>query len=264
MYKIKLGFHICIISLPVFLFSAQVIKAQDSALNKYGLFVIENTEQFGKTLINNAQKHMVDLKTAIPNIIFDLRYATTDNFMHQQLYPSIHTTYLRKAAADSLKLVQKELNKSGLGLKIFDGYRPYSVTEKIWEPVKDDRYAADPRTGSGHNRGTSVDLTIVNLKNKQELDMGTGFDNFSDTAHHDFTNLPEEVLQNRLLLKNTMEKYGFKALDTEWWHYSLPNPKRFELMDLQFEQLGDLCRKDIKKSKGKNKIKNKMKNKVKV
>jgi D-alanyl-D-alanine dipeptidase len=124
--------------------------------------------------------------------------------------------------------------QSGLGLKIFDAYRPYSVTEKMWEPVQDDRYAADPKKGSGHNRGVAVDLTIINLKNNEALDMGTGFDNFSDTAHHAFTNLPEDVLQNRLLLKNIMEQHGFKALDTEWWHYSLPNAKEFELMNISF------------------------------
>ena len=103
--------------------------------------------------------------------------------------------------------------------------------------MQDDRYAADPKKGSGHNRGIAVDLTIINLKNKEELDMGTGFDNFSDTAHHGFTNLPEEVLQNRLLLKKVMAQHGFKALDTEWWHYSLPNANDFELLDISFKEL---------------------------
>ncbi len=125
----------------------------------------------------------------------------------------------------------------GLGLKIFDAYRPYSVTEKMWLPVQDDRYAADPKKGSGHNRGVAVDLTLIYLATGEELNMGTGFDNFSDTAHHAFTNLPEDILQNRLLLKKNMEQYGFKALDTEWWHYSLPNAKDFELLDIDFKKL---------------------------
>lgn len=157
--------------------------------------------------------------------------------MKQRLYPPLTTTYLRKAAADSLLAVQKELNKNGWGLKIFDAYRPYSVTERMWEPVQDDRYAADPRKGSGHNRGIAVDLTIIDLSTKKEFDMGTGFDNFSDTAHHAFTQLPSAVLQNRQLLKKIMEDHGFKALDTEWWHYYLPNSRQYELLDIPFARL---------------------------
>lgn len=113
----------------------------------------------------------------------------------------------------------------------------------MWELVKDDRYAADPKKGSGHNRGIAVDLTIIDLKTKEELAMGTGFDNFTDSAHHDFSALPVDVLQNRLLLKNTMEKYGFKALETEWWHYALPNSSEYELLDLSFDDLKKLSKK---------------------
>ncbi len=126
----------------------------------------------------------------------------------------------------ALQKVQKELNQSGWGLKIFDAYRPYSVTVKFWELVKDERYVANPSKGSGHNRGITVDLTIINLKTRLELNMGTGFDNFSDTAHHSFTNLSEDILQNRILLKTTMEKYGFKAYNEEWWHYSLADANK--------------------------------------
>jgi len=124
-----------------------------------------------------------------------------------------------------------------MGIKIWDAYRPYSVTEKMWELVKDDRYAADPKFGSGHNRGIAVDLTIIDLSTGKELDMGTGFDNFSDTAHHDFKNLPANVLQNRLVLRSVMEKHGFKALETEWWHYYFINGKDYELLDIPFEEL---------------------------
>ena len=107
----------------------------------------------------------------------------------------------------------------------------------MWERVKDDRYAADPKKGSGHNRGIAVDLTLINLKTGKELNMGTGFDNFTDSAHHAFTNLPEEILQNRLLLKKIMEEHGFKSLDTEWWHYSLPAAANFQLLDINFKDL---------------------------
>lgn len=237
MNKITHRFQIKIFWSLIFLLNLSPAKAQDTILNKYGLWVITTVKLLNKTIEKNPFKQMIDLKTKIPGLVLDLRYTTFNNFMLQPLYPAITSTYLRKPAADSLAVIQNRLNDEGFGLKIFDAYRPYSITEKMWEPVKDDRYAADPKKGSGHNRGIAVDLTIINLQTGEELNMGTGFDNFSDTAHHAFTSLPEDVLQNRLLLKKVMEQHGFKALDTEWWHYSLPNAKDFELLDINFKEL---------------------------
>jgi zinc D-Ala-D-Ala dipeptidase len=235
--KIIHRFQLLLLYIIIFTLIIPTAAAQDTLLNKYGLWVIKDVGQLQKTVKQNPAKAMVDLKQTIVGLVFDLRYATTNNFIQQQLYSPIKTTYMRKVAVDSLVVIQLELNKQGLGLKIFDAYRPYSVTEKLWELVKDDRYAADPKKGSGHNRGIAVDLTIIKLNNKEDLNMGTGFDNFSDTAHHAFKNLPDTVLQNRLLLKTTMEKHGFKALDTEWWHYYLPNTALYELLDIDFKKL---------------------------
>lgn len=237
MNKIIHRIEIRAICFVVFLLTSTAARTQDTVLNKYGLWVIKDVKILQKTIRKNPAKQMSDLRAQVPGLILELCYAGTSNFMRQQLYPAITTTYLRKPAADSLRVIQQALKKSGLALKIFDAYRPYSVTEKMWEPVQDDRYAADPKKGSGHNRGVAVDLTIINLNTKEELDMGTGFDNFSDTAHHAFTNLPEAILQNRLLLKNIMEQHGFKALETEWWHYYLPDAKEYELLDIPFEKL---------------------------
>ena len=244
MNKIIHRFQLTVFCSLIFLLTSIAATAQnalklheDTALNKYGLLVLHSLPQLQQAVKKNSANQMMDLRKLIPSLMLDLRYATTNNFMHEKLYPVITTTWLRKPAADSLVKIQQQLKTMGLGLKIFDAYRPYAVTEKMWEPVKDDRYAADPKKGSGHNRGIAVDLTIINLKTGKELNMGTGFDNFSDTAHHAFTNLPEEILQNRLLLKTTMEQHGFKALDTEWWHYSLPNAKDFELLDINFTDL---------------------------
>ncbi len=240
MNKIILRFHLTVIYGIVFLTVAFSAVAQDSSLNKYGLLVIHDATVLQNSIRNDPAKAMSDLKKKIPGLLFDLRYATANNFMRQQLYPDGTSAWLRKAAADSLFRVQNELKQSGLGLKIFDAYRPYSVTEKMWELVKDDRYAADPKKGSNHNRGIAVDLTIINLRSRTELNMGTGFDNFTDTAHHTFTNLSGDILQNRLILKTIMEKHGFKALETEWWHYSLFNAADFELLDLDFTTLKKL------------------------
>ncbi|HUS02760.1 MAG TPA: M15 family metallopeptidase [Chitinophagaceae bacterium] len=216
--------------------------AQDTTLNKYGLWVIKDVRTLNGTIASDSNKQMADIKKIIPNIILDLRYATSNNFMHSKLYPPVTATYIRLPAARALQNIQGELNERGLGLKIYDAYRPYSVTERMWEPIKDDRYVADPKKGSGHNRGIAVDLTIIDLKTKKELPMGTGYDNFSDTAHQTFMNLPQKILQNRDLLKALMEKYGFKLFETEWWHYSLPNAANYEILDIPFKKLRKITR----------------------
>lgn len=224
-----------------------MVSAQSKIANKYGLTIINSTKILQKEIDSNPVNKMVNLRKAIPGIKLDLKYATTQNFMHYKLYSSGHTTFLRKPAADNLKKIVQELRKQNLGIKIFDAYRPYSVTEKMWEKVKDSRYAADPANGSGHNRGAAVDLTLVDLKTGKELSMGTGFDNFSDTAHPGFTNLPAEILKNREILKNMMEKFGFKQLSTEWWHFYLPNSSSFQLLDISF---ADMEKMDRKKKSG--------------
>ena len=237
MNKRFIPFYIRIAIIPGILFNSITAFSQDTLLNKYGLWVINSVDVYKKTIAKYPQKIMVALSVEMPEAIIDLKYAGTDNFMHTKLYPPVTTTYLRLAASDALFSVLTELRMKHMTIKIWDAYRPYSVTERMWEPVKDDRYAADPKFGSGHNRGIAVDLTIVDLTTNKELDMGTGFDNFSDTAHQDYKNLPGNVLQNRSLLRSLMEKHGFKALETEWWHYYLPDTSKYELLDLSFDQL---------------------------
>ena len=160
--------------------------------------VTKDLKTYLRQVKNDSDKKMIELKTLMPNLVYDLRYATTNNFMQRLMYPeNTRNTFLRKPAALALQKAQQELNEKGLSLKIFDAYRPYSVTVQFWKLVHDERYVANPAKGSGHNRGIAVDLTIINLQTKQELNMGTGFDNFTDTAHSNFNALPEEVLQNR-------------------------------------------------------------------
>ncbi|HEU4469576.1 MAG TPA: M15 family metallopeptidase [Flavisolibacter sp.] len=180
---------------------------------------------------------MTELKAAVPGIVYDLRYAGTANFTGKKLYPRGDLGFMRLAPALALKQVQEALNKKGYGLKVFDAYRPHGATVKMWELVKDERYAANPAKGSGHNRGLAIDLTIIEMSSGKELDMGTGFDSFTDTAHHAFQQLPKKVLENRLLLKQAMEAAGFKPLSTEWWHYSWPNDRNYAVLDIPFRSL---------------------------
>jgi D-alanyl-D-alanine dipeptidase len=221
------------------IFFLQIVHAcpADTIRNRYGLWVIRSGKEFVKTIHNNPEKRMCDISAMIPGILIELKYAGIDNFSHTKLYPTIRTSFLRLKAAQALKKVELELNDDSLGLNIWDAYRPYSITERMWEMVKDERYAANPRFGSGHNRGIAVDLTIVRLKDHTELDMGTGFDHFGDSAHHDFTRLETNVIENRKRLRTTMEKHGFRALESEWWHYYFSDSNDYELLDLSFKQL---------------------------
>jgi D-alanyl-D-alanine dipeptidase len=217
-------------------FTFAVATAQDTGYTRPA--VTDKWDVYKKQVKNDSSKKMIELKTRVPGIVYDLRYATTNNFMHRLMYPvTTKNTFMRQPAVAALQKVQAELNQQGMGLKVFDAYRPYSVTVKFWELVKDERYVANPSKGSGHNRGIAVDLTIIYLRDGRELNMGTGFDNFTDTAHHTFTRLPGDVLQNRELLRSTMEKYGFKAFESEWWHYFLADGNRFEILDIGFSKL---------------------------
>ena len=212
--------------------------AQQTNTSKYGVEIIDKLTEYQKTVGQDSLKQLVSLKQAVPAIVYDLRYASRDNFMKRPMYPkNTHHTLMRKEPAHALTQVQDELQQKGLGLKIFDAYRPYAVTVRFWELVHDERYVANPSKGSGHNRGLAVDLTLIDLKTGKELDMGTGFDNFTDTAHHNFTQLPQAVLDNRRLLKTTMENHGFVLYESEWWHYFWPNNRSYEVLDLPFSKL---------------------------
>jgi D-alanyl-D-alanine dipeptidase len=168
-------------------------------------------------------------------------YCTEENFTQSKLYDTSYSLYLAENAAKLLALVQDSLQKTGLDLLIFDGYRPYTVTKLMWKLVPDERYTANPAKGSGHNRGIAIDLTLIDMKSGMELEMPTGYDNFSDSAHHDFMKISPPAKQNRDLLKGVMEHFGFEIFPTEWWHYSLPDPRSYPLYDISFKELKQLA-----------------------
>jgi zinc D-Ala-D-Ala dipeptidase len=199
--------------------------------------VVKKTKIYRQQLEKDSNYFMIELKETIPDLVYDFPYATEKNFTGSTLYTDSTVTFVRLPVAKALQKVQNELQVQGYGLKIYDAYRPYAVTKKMWELVRDERYVANPAKGSGHNRGLAVDLTIIELQTKKELDMGTGFDNFTDTAHHSFKDLPSSVLNNRLLLRRLMEKQGFRALETEWWHYSWPNDRNYDVLDIDVKKL---------------------------
>ncbi len=178
---------------------------------------------------------VVDIKAVNPRIIIDMKYATVDNFTKRRLYDS-NTCFLRKSTAVKLDAVQKELERMNLGLKVWDCYRPLAVQRILWAILPDERYVANPKTGSRHNRASAVDLTVVDSQGT-ELQMPTGFDDFTLRADHHYQDLPDQVIRNRELLKNLMKRAGFIPLPEEWWHYDDGEWMKFDLMDIRFQDL---------------------------
>lgn len=185
----------------------------------------------GCRTVSEKPDDFVELTKMIPGLVLDIRYATTNNFTGQKVYPNARC-FLRRGPAEKLKRVQNDLASEGLGLRIFDGFRPLAVQRKFWEIMPDDRYVANPAKGSRHNRGAAVDLTLIRLADGQELRMPTPFDDFSERAGRDFANLPAEVIRNRELLRRVMEKHGFVGLATEWWHFDDVDWRNYPLADL--------------------------------
>jgi len=206
----------------------------DVPQNRYGLPVVPDAATYERLARTDPAKRLVDLESL--SIPLDIRYATPDNFMKKPLYP-VAKAYLRAPAARALAEVQRELAPRSLGIKVFDAYRPYRVTEAMWEPIRNPDYVADPAKGSRHNRGAAVDLTLIDLRTGAEVTMPTAYDDFTERAAHAFTDLPADALANRTLLREVMVKHGFDPLPSEWWHYDFRGWERFELMDVGLEEL---------------------------
>lgn len=179
--------------------------------------------------------NLVNIQTLNPNIRVFMPYATTKNFTGQKVYEKA-VCYLRKEVAEKLNKVQKKLEKMGLGLLVWDGYRPLSVQKKFWELVPDENYVANPAKGSRHNRGAAVDLTLVTLDDT-ELEMPSEFDDFSEKAHRDYMNCSAQALKNRQLLQDVMHEEGFEGWHNEWWHFDAHGWQQYALLDISIEEL---------------------------
>ena len=183
------------------------------------------------------QSDFVLLKSLSSNFVFDMKYATPDNFLKQAVY-ECGDCYLRKSTAEALVKANAEFLKLGYRIKLFDCYRPLAVQKKMWKILPGTHYVANPAKGSKHNRGAAVDLTLVD-KDGNELDMGTPFDFFGKEAHHTCTTLPKKVLENRKLLKDILDKYNFKSIYSEWWHYEYRPEMQSKVEDFQWECNGE-------------------------
>ena len=194
--------------------------------------VLKSNKLISKIYLDFPNDALVNVKSLIPDIKVDMPYAGTNNFTGIRLYPC-NKCFLRYEVANALIDVQNKLKQKQMGLKLFDGYRPFSVQAIMFKKFPIPGYVADSIGGSVHNRGSAVDLTIID-KTGNELDMGTGFDELSRKANHNYLLFPDTILKNRIFLKELMQSCNFTPIHSEWWHYNYIDGRKFPKIDDPF------------------------------
>lgn len=167
----------------------------------------------------NDSNAFVNLRNYSNDFVFDMKYATADNFLKEKVYPC-DECFLRVKTVRALLEANKSFLEKGYRIKLYDCYRPKAIQKKMWKIVPDANFVANPKKGSIHNRGGAVDISLVDSLGV-EVNMGTKFDFFGEEASHKYQNLSEEILANREFLKAIMLQNNFKSFDSEWWHYNL-------------------------------------------
>jgi len=177
---------------------------------------------------------LINIKSLDSSILVDLKYSTTDNFMEKNMYGCLTNCYLQPDIADRLKLCQEYLKKkdSTLTLLIYDGVRPRSVQQYMWDlldmPINEKtKFVSNPKKGSLHNFGAAVDITLANALSEKALDMGTDFDHFGILAWPikekqmlEDSLLTKQQVDNRKFLRRSMRAGRFFNIQTEWWHFN--------------------------------------------
>lgn len=169
----------------------------------------------------------VNLNNYSKDFVFDMKYATVDNFLNEKVYPCA-ACFLRVKTVKAILEANKSFLAKGFRIKLYDCYRPKAIQKKMWKLVPDANFVANPKKGSIHNRGGAVDISLVDSLGI-EVNMGTKFDYFGEEASHNYQNLSEEILANRKFLKEIMLQHNFKSFDSEWWHYNLNGTNKDEV-----------------------------------
>ena len=189
----------------------------------------------GVITITQAQEtKLVNIKSYGGNYSYEVRYATTDNFLKQQVYDCVQCLLIPEVAK-ALSAANHDFCELGYQVKIYDCYRPLSVQKKMWELYPNPRYVGNPYgSGSIHNRGAAIDMTIVTLDGKS-LDMGSDYDHFGKEAHLNYPHT-DTIKNNRKLLWDVMKRNGFSPISSEWWHFNY-DAKNYglEVLDVDFD-----------------------------
>jgi CubicO group peptidase (beta-lactamase class C family)/D-alanyl-D-alanine dipeptidase len=181
---------------------------------------------------------LVDLATLDSTIRFDIRYATSNNFISTPMYQQARA-FLQRPAAEALLRAHRALARQGLGLLIHDAYRPWYVTRMFWDATPDSArvFVADPSRGSRHNRGAAVDLTLYDRRTGRPIQMVSGYDEFSGRAYPDYPGGTSLQRYHRELLRRAMESEGFRVFEAEWWHFDYQDWRLYPIGNQTFEQI---------------------------
>lgn len=186
---------------------------------------------FGSSIHTQPRDTLVNLEDLSLEFIYEMRYATPDNFIGETLYDCAKCL-LRPEVAQALLEANHYFCERGYRIKIYDCYRPLDVQKKMWARVPRATYVGNPYgNGSIHNRGAAVDITLETLDGCH-VEMGTDFDHFGRAAHIDNYDFPQEILDNRKLLFKGMHKFGFAPIRTEWWHFSFRKNRSFGVLNI--------------------------------
>ena len=181
---------------------------------------------------------LVDLQTLDPTIKLDIRYSTNNNLAGRAVYPEARA-FLQRPAAEALLRAHLAVRAHGVGLLIFDGYRPWRVTKLFWDVTPPDKreFVADPAKGSKHNRGCAVDLSLYDLATGREVEMPSAYDEMSPRAYPDFAGGSAESRRLRDILRAAMEGEGFSVEPNEWWHFNFKDWKAYPILDIPFSAI---------------------------
>lgn len=171
------------------------------------------------------------------SLIFDLRYATYNNFLKRILYP-VSICVLQLDTAKKLSKANSRAKELGFRLKVLDAYRPLSIQKQMWDFIRDENYIAPPWRGSCHNRGAAVDVTLAD-ESGNEVEMPSDFDDFSKRAWIGYMDASEKAIENRELLGKIMTEAGFLRIESEWWHFNDSEYNKYKLYDIE---LSSFCR----------------------
>jgi D-alanyl-D-alanine dipeptidase len=184
------------------------------------------------------QPELVEIVSLDPTARLDIRYASSNNFLGRPVYTEARA-FLQRPAAEALVRASQKLRTQGYGLLIFDGYRPWSVTKIFWDstPADKKQFVADPKTGSRHNRGCAVDLTLYDLSTGAEVAMPSAYDEMSERAYADYAGGNPEQRRARDLLRSAMESEGFTVYKFEWWHFDYKDWKNYRILNIPFSRI---------------------------
>ena len=184
------------------------------------------------------QPDLVNLEELDIPMIIDIRYATEDNFMGIVLYPD-NLAFLQRPAAEALEKAAAELERMGLGLVVYDAYRPWYVTKMFWDATPQELrgFVANPAYGSRHNRGCAADLGLYWLDTGEYVEMPSGFDEFSERAYPDYPGGMQHQRDARDLLIEVMKDAGFSVYEDEWWHFDFYLWQEYPIINIDFEEI---------------------------